>query len=195
MFFSRKTSKLSDNELIDGYKKTADRKFLGELFLRYSHLLYGITFNYFKSSDEAQDAVMDIFEQLGGLLTKHEIKNFRTWVHSVAKNHCLMKLRAEKTRNFTPFDENENIFMENEDFFHLMDSENNELSIHRLESALEELEHSQKICIKLFYIENKSYQEIYQITGMDFKKVKSCIQNGKRNLKIRLLNEGINYFN
>jgi len=195
MFFSKKTSRLSDLEIIAEYKETNNKQVIGELFLRYSHLIYGITFGYFKSSEEAQDAVMEIFEQLHNLLLKHEVKNFRTWIYSVAKNHCLMKLRVDKMKNFTHLDENENIFMENEDFFHLMEEEYSEVSIQKLNAALEELDHDQNLCIKLFYLENKSYQEIYKITGLDFKKVKSFLQNGKRNLKIKLLKQGISSVN
>ena len=53
-----------------------------------------------------------------------------------------------------------------------------------LEEALKGLDHQQQTCIRLFYLEEKSYTEIIEITGFDFNKVKSFIQNGKRNLKL-----------
>jgi len=58
-----------------------------------------------------------------------------------------------------------------------------------LEEALKQLKPEQQSCIQLFYIEEKSYQEVATITGFEIKKVKSYIQNGKRNLKI-LMTEG-----
>jgi RNA polymerase sigma-70 factor (ECF subfamily) len=36
----------------------------------------------------------------------------------------------------------------------------------------------------LFYLQEKCYKEITGLTGFDLNKVKSYIQNGKRNLKI-----------
>jgi RNA polymerase sigma-70 factor (ECF subfamily) len=36
----------------------------------------------------------------------------------------------------------------------------------------------------LFYLEQKCYKDIADLTGYDLNKVKSAIQNGKRNLKI-----------
>ena len=36
----------------------------------------------------------------------------------------------------------------------------------------------------MFYLENKCYNEIVEQTGMEWNKVRSLIQNGRRNLKI-----------
>ena len=61
-----------------------------------------------------------------------------------------------------------------------------EMLLNQLEKGLEELKEDQKIGIKLFYLESKSYQQIADQTGWDLKKVKSEIQNGKRNLKLKV---------
>ena len=50
--------------------------------------------------------------------------------------------------------------------------------------CLAELDQEQKTAIELFYLQGKCYNEIAALTGMDWKKVRSSIQNGKRNLKI-----------
>jgi RNA polymerase sigma-70 factor (ECF subfamily) len=55
-----------------------------------------------------------------------------------------------------------------------------------LEEALKQLGAEQRHCIELFYLGQKSYQQIMTETGLSFKQVKSFIQNGKRNLKIAL---------
>jgi DNA-directed RNA polymerase specialized sigma24 family protein len=54
--------------------------------------------------------------------------------------------------------------------------------------VLEELKQEQRLCIQLFYIQKKSYEEITQITQYSLKEVKSHLQNGRRNLKILLEN-------
>ena len=56
----------------------------------------------------------------------------------------------------------------------------------KLESLVNTLKIDQQQCITLFYLERKSYQEISEILQMEIKKIKSAIQNGKRNLKIKL---------
>jgi len=53
----------------------------------------------------------------------------------------------------------------------------------KLKKCLEELSNEQKQCIELFYYKEKCYKEISEITKYDIKKVKSHMQNGKRNLK------------
>ena len=60
-----------------------------------------------------------------------------------------------------------------------------------LENAIVQLKDQQQKCIQLFYLKGKCYDEIVIATGFDLKKVKSYIQNGKRNLKLILENEHI----
>jgi len=70
--------------------------------------------------------------------------------------------------------------------------ENDTLTDKRLNDlmpAIQKLSKEQRLCIELFYLHDKSYHEISTKTGFDIKKVKSYIQNGKRNLKIQLLKE------
>lgn len=55
-----------------------------------------------------------------------------------------------------------------------------------LEKCIEHFAGEQKECIRLFYFDNKSYREIAATLKQDEKKVKSHLQNGKRNLKICL---------
>jgi RNA polymerase sigma-70 factor (ECF subfamily) len=53
-----------------------------------------------------------------------------------------------------------------------------------LEKCINQLKDEQRNCIVLFYLQNKSYVEVAEITGYTMKEVKSFLQNGKRNLKI-----------
>ena len=78
------------------------------------------------------------------------------------------------------------LIMESDDDLHLLDR-NDLIDKHdQLHEAIKQLNKEQSQCIVLMYIENKSYKEIAEITGYDLKKVKSYIQNGKRNLKLIL---------
>ena len=55
-----------------------------------------------------------------------------------------------------------------------------------LENCIEKLKGEQKKCIQQFYFENKCYNEIARNLLLDEKKVKSHLQNAKRNLKLCL---------
>jgi RNA polymerase sigma factor (sigma-70 family) len=54
----------------------------------------------------------------------------------------------------------------------------------KLEHCLDELTGEQKQSVELFYLQNKCYNEIAEITGFDWNKVRSYIQNARRNLKL-----------
>jgi hypothetical protein len=64
--------------------------------------------------------------------------------------------------------------------------QNKEMFYVALEKALAGLNEEQRKCVELFYIQDKSYNEIVEITGYSLNNVKSFIQNGKRNLRIIL---------
>jgi RNA polymerase sigma-70 factor (ECF subfamily) len=69
---------------------------------------------------------------------------------------------------------------------------NDELMLQEMEQAITSLQYEQQLCIRLFYIEERSYKEIMERTNFSFEQVKSYIQNGKRNLKIALQKRHLN---
>ncbi len=77
-------------------------------------------------------------------------------------------------------------FMETESLLHLNNEKDKEHQFNQLEKAISELNEDQRRCIDLFYLKDKSYNEIAELTGYTLNEVKSFIQNGKRNLKIKL---------
>jgi RNA polymerase sigma factor (sigma-70 family) len=170
-----------DEELIALYKKDSDIAILGKLYDPYMPLVYGVCLKYLKDREESKDAVMQIFEKLIDTLKKHEVSNFKSWLYTLSRNYCLMKLRSEKGRHFQ---EISSLIMENDSFRHLENEPDLEQNVSKLEKCLEELVPDQKRCVRLFYLEQKCYKEIETATGLDNNKVKSHIQNGKRNLKI-----------
>ncbi len=154
---------------------------LGELYQRYMELVYGVCLKYFKEPERSKDSVMLIFEELVTKLKKHEVENFRAWLHQVAKNHCLMQLRTPKNMKTVEFKVE---LVQSEENVHLNGVLEKEENFRKLEYCLGTLTSEQKESIKLFYLEGKSYNEIVDITGIEWNQVRSLIQNGRRNLKI-----------
>lgn len=171
---------LTDLELLARFKKSGDLNSLSALFLRYASLVYGVALKYLKDRDDAKDAVMQIFEKLTQILKEHEVGNFKSWLYVTTRNHCLMQLRSKKTKSeFLQLN-----FMENDLVLHLKDEPEMEQNLIKLERCVGELDGEQKQCVTLFFLQEKCYKEITEHTGFDLGKVKSYIQNGKRNLKI-----------
>jgi len=189
LFFKRSISKnLSDAELLQRYQEYQDNKVLGELYERYISLTYGLCLKYLKDREESKDMVMHIFERLSQKLPEQKgIENFKSWLYTFARNECLMWLRKEKKMVYQDFfTESDEDGMEKSVPLHLDNEgiEDKEQSLQLLEKGLEHLDEEQKVCLKMFYLDKKSYQEITEHTGYELSKVKSYIQNGKRNLKI-----------
>ncbi len=184
----------TDENLVVYYQKTNNKFAVGELFKRHSLMCFTVCMKYLKDEDAAQDAAMSIFEKLFSDLQNHSVQNFKSWLHSVCRNYCLMQLRKPNLniRLAEPDDESENAFMEFDHYLHQEDNhEEREQQLQILEKAIMELKDRQRICIELFYLKQKSYEEICTHTGYSLNEVKSQIQNGKRNLKISLTQKGI----
>ncbi len=173
-------SSLTDKELVIQYKESGELSVLGELYQRYMDLVYGVCLKYFKEPETAKDAVMQIFEDLVSKLKKHEVDNFKGWLHQVAKNHCLMQLRTPKNIKTV---ELKTEFVQSEENVHLNGVLEKEENFKKLELCLGTLTDEQRMAIKLFYLDGKCYNEIVETTGHDWNQVRSLIQNGRRNLK------------
>lgn len=174
-------NQLTDAELVSAYKQSGNSNVVGELFQRYMELVYGVCLKYLKNADDAQDSVISIFEELVVKLQRHEVDNFRGWLYALSKNHCLMRLRSEKKQTTVNFDVE---LMQSEENVHLNGELEKEENFKKLDYCIGQLQSDQRKVIELFYLQNKCYNEIAEITGMEWNKVRSYIQNGKRNLKI-----------
>jgi RNA polymerase sigma-70 factor (ECF subfamily) len=151
------------------------------------HLVYGVCLKYLKNREEAKDSVMQIFEKLVIEIPKYEIQNFKSWLYVLTRNFCLMKIRSEKSvvKKKKIYFKDEVEFMESGSEMHPLDDDEIDQN-EALSECVERLKDEQKDCIELFYYGNKCYSEIAIILNINEKKVKSYLQNGKRNLKICL---------
>lgn len=154
---------------------------MAELFQRYMELVYGVCLKYLKHPENAQDSVISIYEELVPKLLKHEVENFKAWLYTLSKNHCLMRLRAAKKNITVNFDVE---LVQSEETVHLNGELDKEENFRKLEYCMAQLPEEQKRAIELFYLQGKCYNEISEMTGIEWNKVRSHIQNGRRNLKI-----------
>jgi RNA polymerase sigma factor (sigma-70 family) len=173
----------TDLELVERYKVTRDPVHLGSLFERYTHLAFGVSLRYLHNREDAEDAVMEVYERLVKALLVHEVSNFRSWLHSVVANQCRMALRR---RHSTPAsveasEELLDAVLASARAPH--ENEEEDRLIEALPAALARLAEGQRRCLELFYLEGLSYTEVARRSGYAANEVKSHIQNGKRNLR------------
>jgi len=180
-----------DEELLQRYLKSGDLDLLGELYSRYMHLVYGVSLKYLEDREDAMDAVMQIFEKIITEVPRHQIRVFKSWLYVLTKNHCLMELRSRKQeRKSVPGLKIEQEFMEYEVDLHPLDRGDRSVEKELME-CMEQLRKEQRECIQMFYYQDLCYREIAEKLKIDEKKVKSHLQNGKRNLKICLENKNV----
>jgi RNA polymerase sigma factor (sigma-70 family) len=170
-----------DATLIARYKISGDLEVLGQLYNKYMHLVFGVCLNFLKDEEQSKDAVMQIFEELVSKLKVHEVQNFKSWLHVLSRNHCLMAIRKNSKNTTLSL---EDTFVENTEFVHLDMDDTKETKLTVMERCMETLSEEQRLSVDLFYLQEKCYKEVADITGYEMVKVKSYIQNGKRNLKI-----------
>lgn len=182
-FFTRKISSLSDEEILKRYRKDGSKKWVGVLFNRYVHLVFGVCLKYLKDEHRADEATQSLFEKLIAKLRKHEINYFKGWLHAVVRNHCMMILRKSNHQT----EELDEVHLQVHD--DTEPAELKEVQLQKLEAAITTLKTDQAKCIDMFYLREMSYRQIVDETSYSLKEVKSHIQNGKRNLKIALEKE------
>jgi RNA polymerase sigma-70 factor (ECF subfamily) len=169
---------MTDIELLENFNNLRN-DVLAEIYTRYSHLIYGVCLKYLECDEESLDTVVEIFESLFFKIPDNNITNFKSWLYSVTKNHCLMKLRKNKKYKNAI----DNHFTETS-YNNITEHNENEIMLNeKIQIAINKLNKEQKICIEMFYYQNKSYFDISEITGYSVKSVKSHLQNGKIKLK------------
>lgn len=178
---SREDGIKSEEELLALDAGSASRVYFGELYARYIPELYGVCLKYLHNADDASDAVMSLFEELSAKISRYEIKDFRSWLYTVAKNHCFQLLRRK--RREIPFDDSAKV-VEYASLVHLLNEGEGGRADKILEECLERLPARQRECIVKFFYDDKSYADISAETLYPLGSVKSYLQNGKRNLKI-----------
>ena len=177
---------LSDEQLAAAYRRTGDTAYFGELYRRYAHLVQGVCLKYLKDWEKSRDVVSTVFTILHRTLPTREVKAPKSYLYTIARNECFAYLRKEKSAREkldTYQQDTAGLIdvMENDGLVTLLSDEPSTDDL--VSEAVDRLGDEQRICVRLFFYENRSYKEIADTTGYSLKQVKSYLQNGKRNLR------------
>ena len=195
MILSKNIKNLSDAELVEEYKATENYDFVGVLYQRHTQFVFAVSMKYLKNEDKCKDAVMEIFEKLMVDLLRFDIDNFKAWLHRVTRNHCLLSIRSEgyERKYQEKYKNDQSVFMEKQQDLYPDNEQKIETDVEILKEGILNLNGNQRKCVELFYIQQKCYADVSEITGFTMKEVKSYIQNGKRNLKNYMINNNSKY--
>lgn len=173
-----------DSDSLLAFKTDDAKSGIVEVFEKYWQLVVGSAIKILGDREDAQDAASDIFVKVLDRFRKERPTHFKSWLYKVARNHCIELLR--KRKRAPELESVEKLGM-----MSVVEEDDGQDEVRRsrnllVRKAMEQLTENQRLCIELFFIEDWSYREIAEETGMDLKAIKSHIQNGKRRLIIFL---------
>jgi len=179
---------MTDEELMAAFRETGYERYYTALFDRHVHLVHAVCIKFVKDVELSRDLAMAVFVEAYQALQQQEIRNFSNWLFIAARNECISYLRkpqilTSQEPNWDFFNNEGSAFMENGEELRLKEEEQQET---RIKAAIDKLGEEQRICITLFFFEQKSYKEISTLTSYTEKQVKSYLQNGKRQLRLSL---------
>lgn len=179
----------TDLELLQAFQKSGKEVYFNCLFKRYYPLVYAKCFGLTTQREDSKDLTIIIFTKAYNVLETQQIEKFDHWLYTLTHRECInfLRLKAQKAKVRKRWWEYQQAtadgFLENETFRRAYYEE--ELIKDQLyQEGLQQLPETQRICLQLFTQEQKSYREIAQETNFPVNKVKSYLQNARRQLKV-----------
>lgn len=179
------------NQLIAG-KQAAFSRLLDD----YQQKVFGTCISFIPNKEDAEDVSQEVF--IAVFKSIHQFKKnskLSTWIYKIATNKCLEFIRKKKAKkrfffmqtlfgNEIPVDKTSYFTEVNHPGILLENQEKSALIF----KAIDTLTESQRIIFTLAKIDEKSYQEIVEITGKSLSSVESILFRAKKALQQKLEN-------
>jgi RNA polymerase sigma factor (sigma-70 family) len=179
--------KFTDEELIQSFQE-GDNNAYNEIVRRYKDRLVNFIFRYVGNYDDCEDIVQDTLVKV--YVSKHlykEIAKFSTWIYTIAINLAKTKvIKKQKYKVFSlssAYDDDDKVF-DIKDEAYLPDVEvNSKFSEAHIQKALNSIPENYRKLVILRDVEEFSYEEICEMTGLPMGTVKSRINRGREKLQ------------
>ncbi|NOY77296.1 MAG: RNA polymerase sigma factor [Calditrichaeota bacterium] len=170
-----------DNATIRRYLDSKDVKYLGKLYETYKRVILLHCLRMVNHEEDAKDLASEAFIRAFDHIESFKLgAPFLPWLRRIATNLCIDHLRKKNRHKFYEFNERHSpVAIENEN-----EIKESVISQERILEILNKLKPLQKRCFCLFYVHSLTYKQIAEMTGYPLGKVRSYIQNGKRNFKL-----------
>ena len=153
---------------------------IAAVYDRHANMLYRVAMSHLQSSEDAQDAVQDVFAKyISAAPVFHDEEQERAWLIRVTVNRSLDLLRQKKVRSYVPLEEAGEIPAEAKE----------EDGLHSLLQTLTHLPEKHRSAIVLHHLEGFSVEKTAQMLGISVSAVKMRLSRGREALK-ELLQEG-----
>lgn len=162
-----------------------EKEFFGELVLKHQDFIFNVVKGFVRLEEEARDLTQEVFLKAYENIDKFRgDSKFSSWLYRIAYNHS-MNWSERKAGRETQLDDSfaETIPEEPSTADEMFDRE---LVLSRIKEIIEELPVKYKIVLKLYYFEEKSYQEIADTLGIPINTVKIQLLRAKEQVRKKL---------
>ncbi|MCB2204018.1 sigma-70 family RNA polymerase sigma factor [bacterium] len=176
--------KKSDNDIIDGILRGEEHGH-AILLQRYRTRVYSLALRILRAPEEAEEAAQDAFIRAFRSLDRFERRSrFSTWLYRIAYNTALNRAAKLKRQPKTTETENDSFI----DATLSVDARIEQKELKSLvEQAIERLRPEYAAILTLFYLEEQSYDEIADITGLPEGTVKNRLHRARAELRKHVL--------
>ena len=171
-----------------------------QLLDKYQQKVFGTCISFIPNKEDAEDVAQEIFLEVFKSVSKFKgDSKLSTWIYKIATNKCLEFIRKKNTKkrfafmqtifgNEIPIDKT-SYFTEVNHPGILLENKEKSATIFK---AINTLPEAQRVVFTLAKIDDKSYQEIVEITGKSLSSVESLMFRAKKGLQTKLENFYIN---
>ncbi|MDR1357436.1 MAG: sigma-70 family RNA polymerase sigma factor [Tannerellaceae bacterium] len=154
------------------------------LLERYSGRVHSLIFRLTRNREDAEELAQDVFmKAFRGLDGFKGDSSFATWIYRIAYNAAISETRRRRVE-FTAFDEALIESFPEESMTDLTGEEG--ASLTALDAALARLQDVEQAIVLFFYMEDKSIEEISEITKLSVANVKVKLHRARKKLYILL---------
>lgn len=167
----------SDESLAAEFQAAGKQECFAELFRRHAEAIGKGCRASLGSVRAAEDITQEAFLNACRSIARFHGGSFGAWLHTIARNLCINYLKARENAT-DPLPETEEELP-----VPRRNNENDVAVIDQVKAVLNLLPDDQRLVLKLSYIEGFTYKETAERLGFSQKKVKACLQSGRRNFQ------------
>jgi RNA polymerase sigma factor (sigma-70 family) len=176
--------KYLDGLLLEALRKN-DEKALGYLFTTYYNKLYRTGIKYCQDSDQTEDAIQLIFNDLWQYRHKlSDVQSFEAYLKSSLKKRLFKELQKANIHQKINWEDAENMVLSATTYEDILVKQETDFALKtKLHQALNELSPRQKEIIVLKYFEEMSFNEITEKTGLQTDTIYKVLHEGIKKLR------------
>jgi RNA polymerase sigma-70 factor (ECF subfamily) len=162
--------------------QAGETQYFAPLLERYGRPVYSLIVKVVGNREDAEELTQDVFLKAYRSLASFQGNSlFSTWLYRIAYNAAISATRKKKYE-WPAIEDGTLEQIAEEDANDVLERENDEERMERLETAMKQLSPDDRALILLFYRQEKPIEEIAAITGLTVSNVKTRLHRIRKKL-------------